>query len=562
MMPTLLHTGEAPAQENLRSRIMVMGPAAHGIAAALVRMQSNSEIHSASTAAEAIDILKSGRFDHLLIDNRADGAMSLTIPALSRLDSIGNITVLAGPHSSSSISALPGVNSVIEAPYNPLEIAYSLGIEVRDSRAQEAPGRNHGRRSSDVSEPNPENSVSVDSISTDHETLNEVGRTGADDHEEDERPLVLRMVSALVHFVPGLTPLLSLVYKNLALTVLSALFVAFVSYGIMIAYFLTSGDWSSPLQLQRGHELVIKAERDRGELQVKRNLVTQQLADAENKANRGRSALERAATLAQLTEVTINQEIENHRDRQEIVRDEIAAFLSVLNSYGSARSRRAERARLRSDFDRRVITRGVFENAMLNFSEIEENVANLNEKISNKNTELKLGEQSITYLGQLKEQLVSENSKINLYGGKAEFVPIANQVIEVQQIRTAGKADVAEFEITEKTLNNSLAVLSNSIIELEKTPMIRALNQPVNVLFVPYDNIDAYEPGRQLYTCAIAIFWCTEVGTVGTAISGEIVTTHPFFGKPIRGQFVEANLTEKSAAQKEIIHVGRPPLFF
>jgi len=131
MMPTLLHTGEAPVQENLRSRIMVMGPAAHGIAAALVRMQSNSEIHSANTAAEAIEILKTGDFDHLLIDNRADGAMSLTIPALSRLDSIENITVLAGPESSSSISALPGVASVITEPYNPLEIAKSLDIEVR-----------------------------------------------------------------------------------------------------------------------------------------------------------------------------------------------------------------------------------------------------------------------------------------------------------------------------------------------------------------------------------------------------------------------------------------------
>jgi len=218
MMPTLLHTGEAPVQENLRSRIMVMGPAAHGIAAALVRMQSNSEIHS-----------------------------SLTIPALSRLDSIENITVLAGPQSSPSISALPGVASVITEPYNPLEIANSLGIEVRDSRSQTQHENNQGRRSEDKT--------------ADPEIHGEVEDTSADNLEEDERPLALRMVSALVNFIPGLTPLLSMLYKNLALTVLSALFIAFVSYGIMIAYFLTSGDWSSPLQLQRGHELVIKADK-------------------------------------------------------------------------------------------------------------------------------------------------------------------------------------------------------------------------------------------------------------------------------------------------------------
>ena len=548
MKPTLLHMGEAPAQENLRSRIMVMGPAAHRIASALVRMQSNSEIHSANTAAEAIDILKTGDFDHLLIDNRADGALSLTIPALSRLESINNITVLAGPQSSPAISALPGIGSVITAPYNPLEIANSLGIEVRDSRSEEQEATHHGRREEDVSPI--------------VEIHGEMDKTSVDNLEEDERPLMLRMLSALVHFIPGLTPLLSMLYKNLALTVLSALFIAFVSYGLMIAYFLTSGDWSSPLQLQRGHELVIKAERDRGELQVKRNLVSQQLSDAENKASRGRSSLERADTLAQIAKVTIAQEIENRVDRQDLIKQEIASLQTVLKSYGSTKSRRAERARLEREYKQRVITRALYQRSVLNLSQIEENIVNLQEKISNKKTEQKLGEQSIAYLGQLNSQLTSDEKKIGLHGGKAEFIPIANQVIEVQQVRASGKADIGEFEVTKKTLQNSLSVLESSITELENTPMIRALDGPVNVLFVPYDNLDAYEQGERLYTCAIAIIWCSNVGTVGAPIGGEIVTTHPFFGKPIRGQFVEANLTEKTAAQKEIIHVGRPPLFF
>lgn len=551
MMPTMLHTGEAPANDSLRKRIMVMGPAAHGIAAALVRMQSNSEIHSANTAAEAIEILKTGDFDHLLIDNRSDGAMSLTIPALSRLESIENITVLAGPQSGPSISALPGVANVISAPYNPVEIANSLDIEIRDSREADKPEQNRGRRASDA--------VKADK---DPEIHGEVEEASAEGHVEDERPLVLRMLSALAHMIPGLTPLLSLLYKNLALTVLSALFIAFVSYGIMIAYFLTSGDWSSPLQLQRGHELVIKAERDMGELKVKRNLVTQQLAEAGNKASRGRSALERAETLANITSVTITQETENHIERQLLIKDEIHALRSVLNSYGSSSSRRAERARLQNEFRRRIITRNLYQRSLLNLSEVEENIVNLREKISAKKTELKLSEQSIAYLAQLKDQLSSNKDKASLYGGKAEFIPIANQVIEVQQVRASGKADVAEYEASSQTLNNSLSVLTKSITELENTPMIRAQEQPVNVLFVPYDNLDAYTKGEHLYTCAIAIIWCSEVGTVGAPIGGEIVTTHPFFGKPIRGQFVEANLTEKSAAQKEIIHVGRPPLFF
>jgi VIT1/CCC1 family predicted Fe2+/Mn2+ transporter len=288
-----------------------------------------------------------------------------------------------------------------------LEIANSLDIEVRDSRSEEQHPTDKGRREDDPSE-----------IKVFH---GEVEQTSADNLEEDERPLVLRMASALVHFIPGLTPLLSLLYKNLALTVLSALFIAFVSYGLMIAYFLTSGDWSSPLQLQRGHELVIKAERDRGELQVKRNLVTQQLADAENKASRGHSSLERAETLAQIAKVTITQEIENRVERQKEIAKEVDALQSVLNSYGSAKSRRTERARLQNEFKQRVITRTLFQRSMLNLSQLEENVVNLREKISLKTTEQKLGDQSIAYLAQLKSQLTTDKEKIGLYGGKAEF---------------------------------------------------------------------------------------------------------------------------------------------
>ncbi len=92
--------------------------------------------------------------------------------------------------------------------------------------------------------------------------------------------------------------------------------------------------------------------------------------------------------------------------------------------------------------------------------------------------------------------------------------------------------------------------------------MIRAVTKPVNVLFVPYDNIDAYGESQPLYACSVTIFWCSKIGETGKAISGEITTTHPFFGKPIRGQFVEANLSDPTAAKKEIIHVGRPPFFF
>ena len=170
-------------------------------------------------------------------------------------------------------------------------------------------------------------------------------------------------------------------------------------------------------------------------------------------------------------------------------------------------------------------------------------------------------DQSSEYLVSLKEQLLNDAAVISGTGQTA-YVPLTNQIIEVRQIRSAAKADLSASAQAIPSLQSTLSVLTSGIENLEKTPMIKALEKPVNVLFVPYNNLDAYDEDQPLFACSFALFWCSKVGTTGPAIGGEISTTHPFFGKPLRGQFIEANLTEPSAAKKEILHVGRPPFFF
>lgn len=549
MTLNVVHTDNAPVERVEFARILVMGPAARAIAGALLRLESRTEICSADTPAEAVEFLKSGDFDHVLIDNRADGSMALTIPRLAALHNVGRLTVLAGPKSRDAIAAVPGVAQVISTPYNPVEIATSLGIEIRDNRNRSNDENNLGRRESDEAS---------------QEIHGEVDKeAGADTAEtEDMRPVFVRFVSALVHFIPGLTPVLSMIYKNTALTALAALFVAFITYGMMIVFFLTASGWSTPLQLQVGHELVIKAERERGELTVKRNLINQQIRDLEAKRQRGLIALERANILSQIVGSTIDQELANHADGSYSVEDEVAALKEVLAAYGSERDRRNERARIQSAFKQRIITRDYYQKSLLDLSRVEENIVNLKSRIALKESELKLGSQSEAYLKRLRNQLDGVKSDTVIANGKAEFVPLANQVIEVKQIRSGATADLAEYEGGISTLRESQSVLNASIAKLEQTPMIRALEKPITVLFVPYDNQAAYQKGESLYACGFAVFWCGHVGAVGDPIGGEITTTHPFFGKPIRGQFVEANLTDPSAAQEEIIHVGRPLLFF
>jgi hypothetical protein len=313
--------------------------------------------------------------------------------------------------------------------------------------------------------------------------------------------------------------------------------------------------------LQPGHELVVKAEREYNELQVKRNLVTQQLAEAKNKRAEANENLLRAEKLAAITSGIIYQEIATRESRYSELKSEIASLESLQESFGSVNDGTLDRKNLERDFKRRVINRSTYQSALIANAQIERQRVELIEQITAKSNELKNFDQSVAYLANLKSQM---NGEANLIPGtgQAEYVPLTNQIMEVRQIRSSASSTISAAIEAVPSLENSLGVLTKGIEQLQISPMIRALEAPVTVLFVPYDNIDAFGENQPLYACAIAIFWCSEVGTTGEAISGEIVTTHPFFGKPIRGQFVEADLSDSSKAQKEIFHVGRPPLFF
>lgn len=543
-----------PSSKPALARILVLGPAAAKIASALVRLKGNTEIFYADTGAMAIEILAADDFDHVLVDNLADGTLTLTIARLAQLDNVGKITVLAGPQSAEAIRVMPGIDTVLEPPFNPIQIASSLGIEVEDSRKVCDESQNLSRRADEL-EPTPVPQVTAEEPAQQEFTYEET------EEDEDDRPAWMKFLTALVGIVPGLTPLLSVLYKHLALTILAGLFIAFVSYGVMIVYFLTSGDWSSPLQLQQGHELVAKTERERSELLVKKNLIIRQMSDLENKASEAEEAILRADSLSKIVISTIDQEIENRKTLIDVIKSEVSELRTVTKGFGSSKSRRAEKAKLNRDYNNRIISRRSYDLSALNLIQIEREVTLLRQRINDKQTQLLEAEQAIAYLLKLKKQAQDPNANIGV-GATSEFIPLANQLIEVRQIRSAAKSDIQGMQQSLPGMQNSLEVLSNNLVKLEATPMHRAQENPVTVLFVPYDNIDAYQNGKSIYACAFAIFWCSDVGTAGNPIGGEIVTNHPFFGKPIRGQFVEANLTEQTAAMKEIIHVGRAPLFF
>ena len=87
-------------------------------------------------------------------------------------------------------------------------------------------------------------------------------------------------------------------------------------------------------------------------------------------------------------------------------------------------------------------------------------------------------------------------------------------------------------------------IAERSIKRLQATPFGRAIESPVIVLFVPYANASKFRKGRTIHACLLSIIFCGKVGEVGDAVSGEVRAVHPFFGKPVRGYFVNVRLDQ------------------
>ena len=167
----------------------------------------------------------------------------------------------------------------------------------------------------------------------------------------------------------------------------------------------------------------------------------------------------------------------------------------------------------------------------------------------------------LLFLKSLKAELHEPEIRTIVAAG-SDFVHLAREVIDAKATIAVATKARRTFEAEVGHLNDSLKVVSTSIDTLNATPIGRAINKPVTVLFVPYTNADNYTEGSPLFGCMATVILCREVGTLGAVIEGETSAVHPLFGKPLRGIFVEAHIPNPDDTKEELLHVGRPPLFF
>jgi hypothetical protein len=99
--------------------------------------------------------------------------------------------------------------------------------------------------------------------------------------------------------------------------------------------------------------------------------------------------------------------------------------------------------------------------------------------------------------------------------------------------------------------------------KLEQSPYLRARNDKVVLVFVPYSNQRNISEKQQtkLYACSWGLVMCHVVGRVKTTIEGEVQDIHPHDESVQRGFMVEIELTTPSAEGENVLFAGSKPLW-
>lgn len=356
--------------------------------------------------------------------------------------------------------------------------------------------------------------------------------------------------------------LVSTAYKRLAFILLGLLFVSFTFYGCMIGFFLMSSSWAAPQTLMRGHVLVDRVEKDLGDLRLGLNMNTQRMGEASQRAEDATRAGAEAEILVSFAGDTVSKEIISRRRQVEVIDKNIKRTEKIRKVFLKQLDESGLKSEINSLYSKRLIDRRAYTSSTLGLLETGQRLAGIESDLDILVSDKAQLVTQLQMLHSLKLQLGQSGPIGNITAASADLLLLTKQALDAREARDAARKEFEVSNKTQQTLLNSEKVIQKQIATFEASTLGRAINSRVDVLFVPYGNEYKFKPGVPLYTCRFTMVWCSKAGTIGLVLPGEIASVHPFFGKPIRGFFVEANLIDKQAATREIIHAQRPPLFF
>jgi hypothetical protein len=489
---------------------------------------------------------KEKQFDCVVVDMRdGENGNPLNVAGIAASRMCGRLVVLANPDNASLFSNMVGVDKVLTSPVQPIDIVKTVIESTENSEHHD-----------DTERSDPQPDISPDSA----ENWWDAGRLKSELKARLD-PSLAAVESVDQRLWQRFVPLVSFLYKKLAIVLLGALFLTFLAYGAMIVFFMVNNSWSLPFELSRGHVLVEKMERDLSTLRLRRNQLRQDLTSAMADLENARRSKRDGELQLDLVRQTIKQELASVEAQRINSLEQINRLKKIVADLDRFTGKNGFARSLRNSYEKRLITKAAMNAGTLSLLETMHRLATMEGEISTKTLELRRHERGLTFLNSLLAEIDKPELK-SVPSASSDLAHLAREVIQAKTQIASSQTTVESAKIRTARLENSHDVVSTTIYSLGSTPAARAILAPVTVLFVPYDNVDNLASGTPLYGCSLTIFACSQVGEIGLPIAGESSSVHPLFGKPMRGIFVEAEFVDQRSATSELVHARSAPLWF
>ncbi len=507
-------------------RVLYIGPAADEICEIVTQHVGEIDIRYESDVSAALEVARQSQFDMVIVDQRDERlATKLVVPLISGIGYPVKLVVVSSLKDVSQYLSVPGVARVLTSPIREGQFLRVLGLPPKARHA-----------------------------------------AGAPSHKRSAKPAAAPPQSLANTLVQGFfnrfMALVSMLYKRAAFVLLLSLFLAFSFYAVLIGYFLISNSWGAPMTLTHGHELVNKVEGQLTELRVALGKIDQEKTETAMLKVRAARDLEDAQLLVKYSLGTVDKEIKLSARKRKTLASNVKRMTKVRDVLEAQLKSGGMSADLAALYKKRLIDKKTFNASALGLVEASQRLAVLDGDIEDMQSQLENMDANEGMLQSLKEGLEKGGPIKSMSSASSELLLLVKQSVDAKAANDIAQSSLKSSATKAKQLSESEAVIKLQIAALESSALARAVGERVDVVFVPYANLDRFQPGTPLYSCFLTVFFCQQSGFVGDAQPGEFNSVHPFFGKPIRGVFVEAKITRPIAATREIIHGTRAPFFF
>lgn len=333
-------------------------------------------------------------------------------------------------------------------------------------------------------------------------------------------------------------------YRLLGFSILTIIVMVLVGYIATTAFYFLNHSWVTPVAISANDEKVVGLQGQLAAQLNERERLAAELAQSER-------AILAEQTFEMQFAKAIKKDLEGRRmalGRVKQLANTAAATRAEIRATNGDYSQ-SQVAKMGSEYEAGLIDRNAMMAGKFQLAQIS-------------SANLSLAERQVEF-DQRAAELASETESLDaILADKSSSSALSYDVLKIARDYDTSKLALAREMGNRERLKSALERQDTILAGINQSAYLRAANNGAQVAMVPYTNMKNIEKGTPLYACKLNMIWCHKVGTVRDILAGEVNVKHPNRDAMVRGQMIEMEMTDASAAQDEVLFAGHPPLGF